>query len=265
MDWSHILLGLLQGITEFLPVSSSGHLFLMEQVLGSDQLSLSFVLLLHVATFLSVLAVFYKDIKSFIIGIQDRVNRNLLFKIFVSLIPLLFVGLFFRSFVQQSFERNTIALGFLSSGLILLSLFFIRQTKRSLQDMGFLQAFLIGLAQALAVLPGFSRSGWTIAIGLYCGLTPRASVFYSFLISLPAIAGSAGVNLILNLTKDPSVKDLGLLFVAESGFSLTLSFFVAFFSGFLSLLFVLKAVQSKKLYLFSFYLIPLSFFLFFFL
>lgn len=262
VDWNSVFFGCIQGLTEFLPVSSSGHLFLVEQILKSDKAGLSFILILHTATFFSVLAVFYKEIKSFVLGIQEEKNLKLFFKILVSLLPLLFVGLFFKSFVQESFEKNTVALGFLSSGLLFLPLFFIKGKNLTLEKMSFGQAFLIGLAQSVAVFPGFSRSGWTIAVALYCGLAPRSAVYYSFLISLPAIAGSALVDLMLNLSKNPGGD---ILFLGVEPVFVLLSFFVAFFSGFLSLLVVLKTVQKEKLYLFSFYLLPLSLLVFFFL
>lgn len=265
MDWSYIFLGFLQGVTEFLPISSSGHLFLMEQILNSDKLSLSFVLLLHAATFFSILAVFHKEIKSFVFGFQEKNNRQLLFKLLVSLSPLLFVGLFFKSFVQQSFEKDVVVFGFLGSGLLLLTLFFIRTKKLSLEEMSFFHALLIGLAQAVAVLPGFSRSGWTIAVALYCGLTPRAAVYYSFLISLPAIAGSALVDLVSNFSNISSSPNLDLFLIPELIFYLCPTFLIAFFTGWLSLILVLKTVQNQKLYFFSLYLLPLSFFVFFFL
>ena len=268
IDWNYIFLGLLQGITEFLPVSSSGHLFIMEQILKTNKAGLSFILLLHTATLLSVLVVFSKDIKSFIFNIQKKKNSQLFIKLVISLVPLLFVGLFLKSFVEQSFEKNTVAFGFLSSGLLLLSLCFIKKKKLSLEEMSFLQAFLIGLAQAIAVLPGFSRSGWTIAVGLYCGLAPRTAVYFSFLISLPAIAGSSLVDLALYFSKKPETVNPNLLSLTsefELSLSLLLSFLIAFSSGFLSLLLVLKIVQSEKFYFFSFYLLPLSCVVFLFL
>ena len=241
-----------------MPVSSSGHLFLMNQILNGDPVSLSTVLLLHTATLFSVFAVFFKDIKSFVSGIQKKKNLQLFFKLLLSLVPLLFMGLFFKSFVQQGFEKDTVAFGFFSSGLILLSLFFVRKKNLSLEEMNFFQAFLIGLAQAVAVLPGFSRSAGTIAMGLYCGLTPRSAVYFSFLISLPAIAGSAVFDLATYVSKHPEKISFYEFLSAESGLSLSLSFFVAFVSGLFSLLMILKMAQGQKLYLFSFYLLPLS-------
>ncbi|MCY4320975.1 MAG: undecaprenyl-diphosphate phosphatase [Bdellovibrionaceae bacterium] len=252
MDWLYIFLGVLQGITEFLPISSSGHLFLLKKLLYTKELSLSFVLLVHLATLFSILFFFFKDIKLLFFDIEKQIN--LFFKILISLIPALIVGLFFRSFIEQSFETNLVASGFLFSGILLFSLFFIKQKQKSLEEMSFLQAFLIGLMQALAILPGFSRSALTITTGLYFGLSSRSAVFFSFLISLPVIAGSSLIDFLSQSSP---------LSVSINYMELSLAFFSAFFTGLFSLFFVLKAVQSHKLKLFSFYLIPLSFFVFF--
>ena len=254
MDWFYIFLGFLQGITEFLPISSSGHLFLAKKLLNIEELSLSFVLLVHLATFFSILFFFFKDIKLLFFDIWKKFS--LFFKILISLIPTLIIGLFFKSFVEQSFEKNLICFGFLVSGLLLLSLFFIKQQQKNLEEISFLQAFLIGLMQALAVLPGFSRSALTIATGLYFGLSARSAVFFSFLISLPVIAGSSLIDF---LSKSSALS------VNINTIELSLAFLSAFFTGIFSLFFVLKAVQSHKLKFFSFYLIPLSIFMFFFL
>ena len=253
MDWFYIFLGFLQGLTEFLPISSSGHLFLAKKLMNTEELSLSFILLVHLATFFSVLLFFFKDIKNLLLDFLKQ--SSLFFKILVSLTPTLVVGLFFRSFVEQSFEKNLVAIGFLFSGILLFSLFFIKQKQKTLKEISFLQAFLIGAMQALAVLPGFSRSALTITAGLYCGLSARSAVFFSFLISLPVIAGSSLIDFLSQASFSININR----------FDLILSFLSAFIIGVLSLFFVLKAVQSRKLKFFSFYLIPLSFFVFLFL
>ena len=264
MDWIYIFLGILQGATEFLPVSSSGHLFLAERLLKGSQSSLSFILLLHLATFCSVLAVFFKDIRLFVLAPQKKRNRRLFFNILISLIPLLAVGLFLRPFVEKSFNSGAVSLGFLSSGLLLFSLLLKKKGNRPLDRISFFQAFLIGSAQAVAVFPGFSRSAWTIAAGLYCGLKPRAAVYFSFLISLPAVAGSGFAQLLTILSKNPEILNFWKV-LSASGWLMALAFVSAFVSGFLSLLAVLKLAQIQKLYIFSFYLLPLSLAVFFFL
>ena len=251
MDWLYIFLGFLQGITEFLPISSSGHLFLAKKLMNTEELSLSFVLLVHLATFFSILLFFFKDIQQLIVNFFHQ--PPLFFKILVSLTPTLIVGLFFKSFVEQSFEKNLISFGFLISGILLISLFFIKPKQKTLEEMSFLQAFLIGVMQALAVLPGFSRSALTITAGLYCGLSARSAVFFSFLISLPVIAGSSLIDF---LSQSSSFS------TNTNGIELSLAFLTAFITGLLSLFFVLKAVQNHKLKFFSFYLIPLSLFVF---
>jgi len=252
MESSSFYLAFLQGVTEFLPVSSSGHLFLLERLLNKDSLSLSFVLLLHLATFCSVCVVFAKDIKALSLDFLKK-QPAFFYKFCISLIPCLIVGLFFKEGVEQSFQKQFVALGFLVSGVLLASLFFIRQREKTLKEMSFLEAFLIGAIQALAVFPGFSRSALTISAGLYCGLSARSSVLFSFLISLPVIAGSSGIDFM-------SSSFQGF----EEDFSiLVFSFLLAFLTGVLSLFIVLKLVKSKHLYLFCFYLIPLSFYVFF--
>ena len=234
-----------------MPISSSGHLFLAEHWLNQTPISLSFVLLLHLATFFSIFTLFFKDIRHLLL---DGVKKDFSFfiKFFIALFPSFFIGLFFRSWVEEQFQKNTVAFGFLISGLLLASLFFLNQKQKSMKEMSWLNAFFIGAMQALAVLPGFSRSALTITAGLYCGLSPRASVLFSFLISLPVILGSSLID--FSSSSFNWNQDLFL--------ELSLSFMIAFITGLLSLILVLRLVQSHKLQFFSFYLIPLGLFLF---
>ena len=247
--WKGIFSGLLQGVTEFLPISSSGHLFLLEKFLQITENPLSFFLALHGATALSIILVFSKDLKKLSFSPQKQESRLLILKILTALTPLVFVGLFFQPTLEKhGFQDSIVGLGFLLTGLLLFipsSLFKIRST-RDLKDLTFPAALTIGLIQTLTVLPGFSRSGWTIAAGLLLGLKPRAAVTFSFLIALPAILGSCVVVILQQ-------GEMG----AISG-ELIVAFAAAFLSGILSLWLVLKLVQKKKFYLFGFYLIPLG-------
>lgn len=249
MDKTGFFLAFLQGISEFLPISSSGHLFLMEYTLGGKTDSLSFIIFLHLATFFSICFVFFKDIKKLTFQSLKK-DTSFFLKFGLSLLPAIIVGVFFKSWVEQSFQKNTVAFGFLVSGLLLLSLFFIKMKNKSFKEMSFLDAFIIGAFQALAVFPGFSRSALTITAGIYCGLSGRLAVFFSFLISLPVILGASFFDF---------YSSSGLVNFSFDNISfLIISFLIAFISGVISLFFVLKLVQLNQFKFFSFYLIPLS-------
>lgn len=260
-----LFLGLIQGLTEFFPVSSSGHLFLFEKILDIHHNSLSFVVILHGASLLSIATVFFKELKSFAFDLNQPASRLLLLKVVVSSIPIAFVGLFLKSLVEQSFHETIVISGFLGTGLLLLSLPIKDSIFRlarfgphsssykpahiHLNDLSFTKAFVIGIFQALAVLPGFSRSGWTVSISLFLGLSANQAVYYSFLIALPAIGGSLIVEVIQNFHN------------IHFSFNLLLAFVTAYASGTLALFLILKLVQKQKFFMFAFYLLPLSFYL----
>ena len=243
--------GLVQGLTEFLPISSSGHLLLFDLVFGTSESSLLLVLTVHVATVLAIFFVFFKDLKKLSL-VKSKNSQKLLLHIFIALVPLLFTGVFLKGFVEELFDFRVVPFGFLLTAFFLLSLFLpLKKEKVSLTQMPLYFSFLIGLFQCLAVLPGFSRSGWTIGLALHLGLKPREAAYFSFLISIPAILGSA----MLELLSHPS--DF------EFSFSLLISFFSSLVFGVLALLLVLRLVKQTQFYLFAFYLIPLSLGLFF--
>ena len=259
--WESVFFGLLQGLTEFLPVSSSGHLFLLSRFFKTTNETFFLILAVHAATLLSIITVFWKNLLS------TLKNKLLMLKVFIALVPLFFTGLFFKSFVVKSFTENIVSTGFLTTGFLLLSLFFKKTTdntfsegkaflfkKNSLESLTFLTAFLIGTAQSLAVLPGFSRSGLTLWAGIFLGLSPQTAAFFSFLIALPAIIGAVAVEGFMQSFNEPSSLLLSDLLPA---------FFTAYISGTISLLILLKLFYQKKLYLFGLYLIPLGFYLIF--
>ncbi len=249
-EWAAFLLGLLQGLTEFLPISSSGHLFLLETFLEIQQDSLSFIILLHGATILSVVTVFFKDLKKFTLSLHKKSSYTLLSKMIVSSLPLAAVGFFLRDFVERSFQEIFVGIGFLTTALLLLSLFFKKKKGSStLDNLSYSQSFLIGVSQAVSAFPGFSRAGWTVSTGLFLGLSPYASVYYSFLISLLAIFGVLLVEIGNHFHS--------LAFSPNFFFA----FLTAYISGTLCLYLVLKLVQKERFFLFGFYLLPLSFYL----
>lgn len=259
--WESVLFGLLQGLTEFLPVSSSGHLFFLSRFFKTPEDTFFLVLTVHGATLLSIVTVFWKNF------LHTLKNKSLILKVLVALIPLFVTGLFFKSFVIKSFREEVVSIGFLITGFLLLSLFFKKSTgknfsesktflfkKNSMESLTFLKAFLIGIAQSLAVLPGFSRSGLTIWMGIVLGVSPQKAAFFSFLIALPAIIGAVMVEGFTQVFNEGSPSFLNVLLPA---------FLTAYISGTLSLLILLRLLHQKKLYLFGLYLIPLGFYLIF--
>ena len=242
-----LLLGILQGVSEFLPISSSGHLMILDKLLHFSHQPLSLILLLHGATLLSIGLIFFKDFKN--LKLQ---RKDLFLKTAVALIPLFALGLFLKNLLQD-FSIQGVALGFLGTGVLFIFLIFIKPKKTlSLSQLSLKQAFLIGLSQTLAVLPGFSRSGWTISTGMLLGLNPKDSAVFSFIIAIPAILASLSYYLVFEN------------FFLEITSPHLLAFFTAFLTGCLSLLLLLRMLQRNQFYFFSFYLIPLGVFLLFF-
>ncbi|PKP39035.1 MAG: UDP-diphosphatase, partial [Bacteroidetes bacterium HGW-Bacteroidetes-15] len=201
MDLIHaLILGIIQGLTEFLPVSSSGHLELGKALLGVNvQESLSFSIAVHGATVLSTIAVFRKDIASIIRGVfrfQWNDETRFVLMILVSMIPVAFVGVFFKDNVESLFNGNILFVGsMLLVTALLLTLAVVVKQKHE-KDINFFDALIIGVAQAIAVLPGVSRAGATIATGLMLGKRKSEVARFSFLMVLLPILGANFLDLI---------------------------------------------------------------------
>jgi len=191
-----ILLGVVQGITEFLPISSSGHLALLEHFLRVPQAGLGFDILLHVGTLLALVAYFYRDwlnmAHAFISPSRyNRPERKLLFFLIIATIPGALAGVFLEKQAETIFRepaRIAILLG--AVGLLLLLGEILARHHRPLDRITFKDAALIGLSQALAIMPGVSRSGITMTTGLFLGFNRRSAAHFSFLMSTPIIAGA---------------------------------------------------------------------------
>ncbi len=186
-----IILGLLQGLTEFLPVSSSGHLVIAEHLLGLKQQGVVFELLVHFGTLLSVLIYFRARIFAMIRAVFDKSmvsERKMILFIIVGTIPAVIAGLAFEDFFEQAFSAPVMtAVMLIVTGLILLSTIAVRKKDG---EMTILRSIIIGIGQAIAILPGISRSGSTISFGMISGIKPVVAAEYSFLLSIPAIAGA---------------------------------------------------------------------------
>ena len=248
MNWFEaLILGLLQGLTEFLPVSSSGHLELGKVLLGIDaEHSLMFTVVVHGATVLSTIVVFYKDIVRLISGFfafKWNEETRYIFRIFFSMIPVAIVGLFFKDEVESMFTGNTAFVGAML--LITASLLAITYFKKSnTRKINFLDALIIGVAQAFAVLPGISRSGSTIATGLLLGNKRENVARFSFLMVLIPIIGANLKDLVSGeMTTNQSIGSVPLL----------VGFLAAFTSGLLACKWMIGIVKKGKLIYFAIY------------
>lgn len=248
MNWLEALvLGIIQGLTEFLPVSSSGHLELGKQILGVEYSeNLTFTVVVHGATVLSTIIVFWKTIielfKDFF-KLEWNESMQYIFKIAISMIPVVILGLFFKDQIESLFTGNVLFVGLmllLTAGLLA----FTYYAKEKQKDISFKDSFIIGIAQALAVIPGISRSGATIATGLYLGNKKEYVAKFSFLMVLiPIIAAN--------------VKDLmDIDFSANAGIAVTpliVGFVAAFITGLAACSWMLKIVKRGKLIYFAIY------------
>ena len=287
MEWYEaILLGLVQGLTEFLPVSSSGHLVIGREVLGVEASEdLAFEVLVHAATVLSTIVVFRKQIwgllKGFFCGLRglkvEHVNCSLslacndqtdyLLKIGVSMIPIFVVGMFFKDYVESLFGSITgVGVALLVTAVLL---FFSdmasgkgvslkaksdQPAKEYRNGISYWQAFAVGLGQAFAVAPGLSRSGTTISTGLICGVRRDVMAQFSFLMVLVPILGEAFLEILGGGFAESSIGALPLL----------LGFLAAFVSGLLACKVMIALVKKAKLSWFALYCViaALSIFIF---
>lgn len=257
-----IFLGALQGIAEFLPVSSSGHLVVFRNFMNLGDIPALYDVLLHVATLLVVLIVFRKKIIDLIKSLvrfiirkndeSDRVNLRLIVVILVASVFTAALGFAIEN-LDISEKPKIVSVLFLVTAAVLLLTRFIKVKTGGYENIGIRTAVITGIAQGLAVLPGISRSGMTIASSLYAGIDKENAGEYSFLLSIPAIAGA----LILEL------RDLGQLNSAVTPAVIAAGMVTAFVVGLLSVLFLLSLIKKNKLYYFSFYLIPFGILCFF--
>jgi undecaprenyl-diphosphatase len=243
-----IILGIIQGLTEFLPVSSSGHLELTKAILGEDKMpeeGLLFTVIVHFATALSTVVVFRKDILEIINGLfQFKWNESFQFslKIIMSMIPAVIVGLLFEKELEQLFDGNVVFVGFMLIVTALL-LFFADKAKNTLKPVSFKNALFIGIAQAIAMLPGISRSGATISTSVLLGVDKSKAARFSFLMVVPLIFGKIAKDLMS-----------GDLVYSESSFGyLFAGFLAAFIAGLFACSWMVKLVRNSKLKYFSIY------------
>ena len=250
-----IILGIIQGLTEFLPVSSSGHLELGKAVLGDQSVpedSLLFTVVVHFATALSTLVVFRKDVWEILSGLFSfKWNEELRFslKIILSMIPAALVGFFLEEQLESLFSGK---IAFVGAMLIVtaLLLWMADRAKNTGKAVGYKDAFIIGIAQAVAILPGISRSGATISTSVLLGNDKGKAARFSFLMVVPLILGKIAKDI---LSGDLSAE-------TENIGALGLGFAAAFLSGLFACTWMIKLVKNSKLSWFAIYCLVVGIF-----
>ncbi len=234
-------LGIVQGLTEFIPVSSSGHFVLISSVLNLSEPSLAFNVALHFGTLLALLVYFRSDIIK-LLSLKKASSRQLLTLIILATIPAALIGYFFNQFFEETFSQPIPAAIFLILTAFLLWLAEqLYRPQRALTTMKWLDALVIGLFQALAIFPGVSRSGATISAGLFMKLEREEATRFAFLMAIPIIFGASVLE----------AKEVQF-FVANWQQTLV-GLLSAFFSGYIAISFLLKYVKKKSLKPFAFY------------
>jgi len=253
-----LLLGVLQGVAEFLPISSSGHLVLFRRLMNLGDVPLLYDVLLHVSTLIVVIIVFRGRIGSVFATIWralqsktdpgDRENLRLTLYILIATVVTGAAGFGLSRFEELFFDRpRLVSVLFLVTALFLTSTL-LRRGRKDYIQIGFLGAVLVGLAQGVGVLPGISRAGITISVALLLGLDRQRAGEFSFLIAIPAILGA----LILQL------RDAGRLLEIAAPLTLLIGLAASFVVGLLSLILLLRVVRKGQLAVFSIYLVPLA-------
>lgn len=243
-----IILGIVQGLTEFLPVSSSGHLELGKAILGDASIpedSLLFTVVLHFATALSTLVVFRADVYELLKGLfQFKWNEESQFslKIIFSMIPAAFIGLFYEDQMEGFFSGNVLLVGYMLIITALL-LYLADKAKETEKKVTFLNAFIIGVSQAIAVLPGISRSGATISTSVLLGIDKSKAARFSFLMVVPLILGKMG--------KDIMSGEID--YQGEQIIPMGVGFIAAFIAGLFACTWMIQLVRKSKLRYFAIY------------
>ena len=237
-----VILGIIQGLTEFLPVSSSGHLVLGQYILGIKSPGNTLEILFHIGTLGSVIFVFFYDIKDIFISIDKKPTQKLLIFICIATLPAMVIGLLFRHEINHLFDSvDSVGYALCLTGLILLFSSFSNNKKTKFS---YHSSIIIGFAQAFAIIPGISRSGFTIVISLFLGISPKKAAKFSFLLSIPIIFG-AGFLGVFDLQNEK-------LFTLPAIMAAILS---SFFVGILALNALLKLLEQGKFYYFGIYCI----------
>ena len=253
-----LVLGVLQGLTEFLPISSSGHLVLMKNLFGLTEPDLFFDVMVHFGTLIPILLVFKEDLSKIFrrcffslsrgsSGNHSKKTRvddsegRLIILIGTAIVPAAIIGVLYKDLFERLFASVfAVGISFMLTGTILVLSKIAPPGKKRMEGMTFLDAALIGFSQALAIVPGISRSGITISIALLLGIDREGAGRFSFLIFIPAIVGAAFIN--FRLPESYGLSYVSAILVATTAAAIT---------GYFTLKLLLRFVQQGKLYIFS--------------
>ena len=258
MSWLEaLILGLIQGLTEYLPVSSSGHLIIGSALFGIEgEENLAFTITVHVATVFSTLFILWKEVSWLFKGVfkfQMNDETRYMLNIIVSMIPVGIVGVFFKDYVEAIFGSGLTIVGCMLLLTATLLAFAYYAKPRQKEKISLLDAFIIGLAQACAVMPGLSRSGSTIATGLLLGNKKENLAQFSFLMVIPPILGEALLDVIKMIGGENVMGDIPPV-------SLIVGFLAAFVSGSLACKWMINIVKKGKLIYFAIYCVVAALF-----
>lgn len=253
MSWFEALvLGLLQGLTEYLPVSSSGHLVIASNLFGVEgEENLTFTVAVHVATVLSTIVIFWPEILKLLAGLfkfQMNEETKYVINIIISMIPVGIVGVFFKDTIEDIFGSGLMIVGIMLLLTASLLAFAYFAKPRQKENISMVDAFVIGIAQAVAVMPGLSRSGSTIATGLLLGNKKESLAQFSFLMVIPPILGEALLD-VLKAMKDGTEAVAGNIEILP----LIVGFLAAFISGCVACKWMVSIVRKGKLVYFAIY------------
>ena len=260
-EFKYILLGLIQGLAEFFPISSSGHIILFSSILDvAEEHPLLLSITVHFATTLSTIIIYRQRLKMIFSEIIKNHNKNeidFFLKIIFSALPIIIIGLLFRTKIELIFEE----LIYLVSVMLMLTGFILITTRyipKGQQKITFYHAFLIGIAQAFAIIPGISRSGATISMALMCKINRKDAAEFSFLMVLTPIIGITFIELTTLWLSDYILEDIHIK-------GLFLAFFTSLLSGLFACKYMIKLIQNNSLKYFGYYCILIGLLSYFFL
>ncbi len=253
--WQALILGFAQGLTEFLPVSSSGHLVFLQEVMGVELggLEMFFDIMLHLGTLVAVCVIFRKDI----IALFKKPYKTLLYLI-IATIPAGLAGVLLDDWINSVFYGGAfLAAGFMITAAVLIATeYYAKHTKR-VYPLGYRVSVSMGLAQVVALLPGISRSGSTIAAGTFAGGNRDDVAHFSFLMSIPVILGSFAVSLVKGIA-DGEIQQSFQIGGATFGWCVAVGFIASAISGLFAIKIMLKAIKNANYKWFAVYLLALA-------